>query len=85
MIFNLQRHLARLTERLHPNSPTFDRVELHENIRALIELYETGQRKDDLTEIFIMKGKVVTFEEAMKSPHWVITEVRCCFFLSRFR
>lgn len=85
VVFNIMEHLARLYDRRNPNSPTFDRVELHKNIRALIELCEKGQRKDDSIDIFIIDDKAVCmFQEAIRSSHWAIPKVRR-FFLSCFR
>jgi hypothetical protein len=48
----------------------------HLNLKALIELYETGQRTTDEEEILIMGGKVVTKDIARKTGDWVLIEVR---------
>jgi hypothetical protein len=83
IVFNLQNHLAKLYDRLDPRSPFFTRVEQHDNLRALIKLYETGQRKDNTTEIFIQDGEIVPRDVALTSPKWSYMEVRfpplfCC-------
>ncbi len=69
-------HIARLKDQLNRDSPNYEMPQQHLNLKALIELYETGQRTTDEEEILIMGGKVVTKDIARKTGDWVLIEVR---------
>jgi predicted RNA-binding protein with EMAP domain len=76
-VFDVQEHVAHLNDHLNPNSPYYERVEHHENLRTLKNLYETGQRKDDEEEICIMHGKVVSVKVARKSFFFIYLFIEC--------
>jgi hypothetical protein len=73
--FDMEQHVAKLYESLNPKSPSYERESQHVNIRALINLYESGKRKSNVEEVWIMGGKVVTKKEALTTKEWAISEV----------
>lgn len=75
-VFDLKEYLAGLYDRLDPKSKNFERPEQHKNLRALIKLYETGQRKDNFTFIHIINGEVVSEEEMWTTRDWCLRDVR---------
>lgn len=77
-VFNVEEYIARLYDRLDPQSPRYEMVEQHVNLKALIKLYETGERKDNSTRIYLVNGKVVPRLERKKIPgSWCLMDV--CF------
>jgi hypothetical protein len=54
-------------------------MEHHSSIQTFINRYENQQRRNCSNGIYILEGKVVTFEEACRSPGWVFSEV-CLLF-----
>lgn len=74
--FDVAKQIRQLQDGLHPSNPYYEREGQHTNIRALIKLYESGQKLDNKEESWIMNGKVVSKEEALKSKEWALVEVR---------
>jgi hypothetical protein len=50
-VFNVEEYIAWLYDRLNPQFSFYERVEQHVNLKALINLYETDERKDDCVSI----------------------------------
>lgn len=74
--FDVAARLQTLRRWLDPSSPHYQPEGQHLNIRKLIELYETGQKTDNVGEIWLLDGKVVSMDEACNSPGWAMSEVR---------
>lgn len=75
-IFQVKERIRQLQDGLNPSSPFYEREGQHMNIRALIKLYGSGQMLDNSRECWILKGKVVSREEALGSKDWCLVEVR---------
>lgn len=74
--FDVAGRIQWLRDSLDSLSPHYQPEGQHINIRALIGLYETGQKVDDTEEIWITNGQVVPKEEAFNATGWALVEVR---------
>ena len=74
--FDVSKRIQTLREFLDPTSPHYQREGQHANIRALIELYESGKRTDNSQEIWLANGKIVTMSQALAGPFYPHCEVR---------
>ena len=74
--FDVEKYIAELKDSLDPKSPYHEPPQQHVNIKKLIELYETGERKDNLTTIYIRHGEIITAEEFLAVPDWCFVDVR---------
>lgn len=74
-IFDREKYIAQLKDYLDPKSPHHEPPQQHANIKKLIELYETGQRKDNFTTIYIRKGEVITQEQFWAVADWCFVDV----------
>jgi hypothetical protein len=77
--FDVQNRLQVLREYLNPNSPNYQPQNQHVNIKATIKLYEDG-KIDGIEQVFIMDGKVVSWEDMFKGTSWTWSEGRFCQF-----
>lgn len=73
--FDLEKYVAQLKDYLDPKSPHHEPPQQHVNIRKLIELYETGERKDNFTTIYIRNGEVITKEQFWAVADWCFVDV----------
>ena len=73
--FDVEKYIAQLKDYLDPKSPHHEPPQQHVNINKLIELYETGERKDNFTTIYIRKGEVITEEQFWAVPDWCFVDV----------
>ena len=74
--FDIEARILQLREYLDPNSPNYERKEQHENIRAVIKLYE--ERKiDGVNMVYIVNAKVVSEEELFSRKTWGWVEGMC--------
>lgn len=74
--FDLQAYIARLKDFLNPQSPHYERPQHHINVKKLIELYESGERKDSTTAIYISKGEVITEAQFWANPkEWCYIDI----------
>lgn len=63
---DVAKPVRELQDGLNPFRQYHERERQHASIRALIQLYESGQKLDDAQEFWIKKGKVVYRGEASK-------------------
>ncbi|KFY81690.1 hypothetical protein V500_11186 [Pseudogymnoascus sp. VKM F-4518 (FW-2643)] len=71
-VFDVQARIKALQSYLDPNNPDYQPERQHENIRAVIKLYEEG-KIDGLKRTTIIDGKIAHFEEAFtsKTGSWI--------------
>ena len=75
IVFNKAEHVARLKNYVNPKDPHYQGKAQEVNIKKLIQLYESGEREDNSTEIFICKGEIVSFKEAEKTSDYCYLDV----------
>ena len=71
--FDVQGRITELRTYLDPNSSRYQRPEQHENIKALITLYEEGKINGG-DRVYIQKGKIIQREHMLKDPGWTWAE-----------
>jgi O-phosphoseryl-tRNA(Cys) synthetase len=64
-VFDVQERINQLRSYLGPKDPRYEREEQHDNIKAVIKLYEDG-KIDGSQHVYIIEGKIVTREEVSK-------------------
>ncbi len=76
-VFDVQGHVAHLNDHLNPNSPYYERVEHHENLRTLKNLYETGQRKNVEEEYVSCMAKLCRWRSPAKVFFIIYLFIEC--------
>lgn len=71
IVFDVKYRISQLYDCLNPRSPVYQRVEQHQNIKAVIHMYETGKINGE-ESVWVMQGKIVSQDEAYQGPdfHW---------------
>ena len=70
-MFNVNARLQTLREYLDPEGSSFQHPGQHKNIMKLNTTYESGERKDDACEIWLLDGQEVSKEKAIAKPGYV--------------
>ncbi|KAI9766914.1 MAG: hypothetical protein M1840_006211 [Geoglossum simile] len=68
LVFDVQERIEQLRSYLDPSNPLYQPEPQHINIKAAITLYEDG-KLDGLQQVYIMDGKVVSWEVVMRHQY----------------
>jgi hypothetical protein len=74
LVFDVQERIEQLRGYLDPSNPLYQPEPQLINIKAAITLYEDG-KLDGLQQVYIMDGKVVSWEVVCSRTTWAWSEV----------
>jgi hypothetical protein len=72
--FDVQKRIQELRGYLDPKNPQYEPRQQHDNIRAVIQLYEDG-KIDGSEQVCVMEGKIVTRQEMFEGTARAWVEV----------
>ncbi|RFU32208.1 hypothetical protein B7463_g4123, partial [Scytalidium lignicola] len=73
IVFDVEERVKKLYSYLDPKERNYQPIKQHHNIQAAIKLYEEG-KIDGSNPVFIMDGKLSSWEEVIQKRHQAWTE-----------
>ncbi len=65
--FDVKARIEQLRSYLDPNNSHYQRPQQHENIKAVIRLYEEG-KINGVDSVYVQRGKIIALEDILKNP-----------------